>query len=356
MKITRRTFNQQLAGATTGLLVGVSSLLPTGILQAADMPAPFDKPDEVKIALVRYLSTGDFFQAYLSGVEQQAAALGVDLRILDSRQDAALQADMVDQAIALGVDGIIVQHGLTESMQEAVQRALDADIKVVAFDVNVENDQVPQIEQSDRDLARLALEQAVKDNGESFNAGYVYVPGIAPLDRRDETWREFKERYPGINEKAQFGTLDNPIANSNANQARSVLTANPDITVMFAPYDEFAKGVKIAVDEAGMNQDIKIYSADVSTADIAAMREPDSAWAATAATNPAVVGEVSVRALAMLLAGEDPGASVIVPPTLITQDMLMDNDIKSMQELAAKLPAFAHADVATPEWMPLPAR
>ena len=45
---------------------------------AGDMPDPFDNPCEVKIALVRYLSTGDFFQAYLSGVETQAAALGVD--------------------------------------------------------------------------------------------------------------------------------------------------------------------------------------------------------------------------------------------------------------------------------------
>lgn len=352
MKTERRKFNQMLGAAA--LVCG--TLLHGTTTMAQDMPAPFDNPGDVRIALVRYLSTGDFFQAYLSGVETQAAAIGVDLRIFDSRQDAALQADMVDQAIALGVDGIIVQHGLTESMQEAVQRAVDEGIKVVAFDVNVENDAVPQVEQSDRDLARLALEQAVKDNGESFTAGYVYVPGIAPLDRRDETWKEFKERYPGINEKAQFGTLDNPIANSNANQARSVLQANPDINVMFAPYDEFAKGVKIAVDEAGMNQDIKIYSADVSTADIAAMSEPDSAWVATAATNPAVVGEVSVRALAMLLAGEDPGASVIVPPTLITREMLLENEIKNMEELATSVPAFAHADVAMPQWMPLPSR
>lgn len=106
---------------------------------AADMPAPFDNAGAVKIALVRYLSTGDFFQAYLGGVEAQADALGVDLRVFDSRQDAALQADMVDQAIALGVDGIVIQHGLTESMKEAAQRAVDAGIKVVAFDVNVEN-------------------------------------------------------------------------------------------------------------------------------------------------------------------------------------------------------------------------
>jgi simple sugar transport system substrate-binding protein len=348
MSITRRGLGKLAAG-----LLGATALMALPAL-AQDRPAPFDNPGEVDIALVRYLSTGDFFQAYLSGVEEQAQALGVNLRVFDSRQDAALQADMVDQAIALGVDGIVIQHGLTESMREAAQRAVDAGIAVVAFDVNVENEEIPQIEQSDRDLARLALEQAIEDNGEEFVVGYVYVPGIAPLDRRDETWQEFKERYPGIQEVARFGTLDNPIANSNANQARSVLAANPNITVMFAPYDEFAKGVKIAVDEAGLSDQVKIYSADISTADIAAMREPGSAWVATAATNPAVVGQVSVRALAMLLAGEDPGDQVIVPPTLITQDMLNELDITNMEELAERLPQFAHADVAAPDWMPLP--
>jgi simple sugar transport system substrate-binding protein len=345
MNVTRRTL---------GLLtLGLSGMLGLGAgAWAAEMPKPFDQPKSVKIALVRYLSTGDFFQSYLAGVQAQSNALGIQLQVLDSRQDAALQADMVDQAIALGVKGIIIQHGLTESMKEAARRAVEAGIKVVAFDVNVENDKIPQIEQSDRDLARLALEQAIKDNGESFKAGYVYVAGIAPLDRRDETWKAFKKKYPGIKEVAQFGTMDNPIANSVANQARSVISANPGTTVMFAPYDEFAKGVKIAVDESGLSSSVKIYSADISTSDIAAMREPRSAWVATAATNPAVVGQVSVRALAMLLAGQDPGRNVVVPPTLITQKDLIGQDIKNMEELGAKLPQFAHADVAMPAWMP----
>ena len=349
MTILRRTFLGLVAATTTAAFSVGSSF-------AQSMPAPLDNPGDVTIALVRYLSTGDFFQAYLSGVESQAETLGVDLRVFDSRQDAALQADMVDQAIALGVDGIIIQHGLTESMQEAAQRAVDAGIKVVAFDVNVENEAIPQIEQSDYLLGKLALEQAIEDNGNEFEAGYVYVPGIAPLDRRHAAWEEVKEANPGIVEKAQIGTLDNPIANSNANQARAVLQANPNISVFFAPYNEFAKGVKIAVDEAGLGQDMAIYSADVSTADIALMREPGSPWKATVATNPAVVGEVSVRALAMMLAGEDPGAQVVIPPTLITQDFLNENEISNMEELSAKMPQFAHADVAMTDWMPLPPR
>ena len=349
MTLSRRIF-MKIAVSAMALTAGLTPAI------AQEMPAPFDNPGEVKIALVRYLSTGDFFQAYLSGVEAQAAAIGVDLRVFDSRQDAALQADMVDQAIALGVDGIIIQHGLTEAMQAAAQRAIDAGIKVVAFDVNVENAAIPQVEQSDYLLGKLALEQAIADNGDTWNAGYVYVAGIAPLDRRDVAWQDVKSANPGIKELAMFGTLDNPIANSVANQARSVLQANPSITVMFAPYDEFAKGVKIAVDEAGMTDQVDIYSADVSTADIFAMREPGSAWAATVATNPAVVGEVSVRTLAMLLAGEDTGHNVVVPPTLITQAFLNDNDIKNMADLSANMPQFAHADVSVPAWMPLPAR
>ena len=336
---------------------GGAILLLTGVSTAfAGMPAPLDDPGKVKIALVRFLSTGDFFQAYLGGVESQAQAIGVDLRVFDSRQDAALQADMVDQAIALGVDGIIIQHGLTESMKDAAQRAVEAGIKVVAFDVNVENPAIPQVEQSDYMLGKLALEQALKDNGNSFKAGYVYVPGIAPLDRRDKAWQEVKAANPGIDEVAVFGTLDNPIANSNANQARSVLQANSDITVMFAPYDEFAKGVKLAVDEAGLTDQIDIYSADVSTADISLMREPGSAWAATVATNPAVVGEVCVRSLAIMLTGGNPGSSVIVPPTLITQSFLNEQDIKNMEDLGSKMPQFQHADVAMTDWMPLPKR
>ncbi|SMC44660.1 substrate-binding domain-containing protein [Primorskyibacter flagellatus] len=338
-------------------MASVASLaLGAGAATAQEAPAPLDKPEDVTIALVRYLSTGDFFQAYLSGVETQADALGVNLRVLDSRQDAALQADMVDQAIALGVDGIIIQHGLTESMREAAQRAVDAGIKVVAFDVNVENEAIPQIEQSDYLLGKLALEQAIADNGDSFAAGYVYVPGIAPLDRRHVAWEEVKQANPGITETARVGTLDNPIANANANQARAALQANPNISVFFAPFNEFAKGVKIAADELGLSGDLSIYSADVSTADIALMREPGSAWKATVATNPSVVGEVSVRALALMLVGENPGASVVVPPTLITQSFLNDNNIRNMEDLGAKMPQFQHADVAMADWMALPAR
>jgi simple sugar transport system substrate-binding protein len=330
-------------------LAGSISAYAAGGLPNA--PAPFNKGG-VRIALVNYLSTGDFFQAYEAGAQRQAKALGVDLRIYEGRQDAAQQRDQIQQAINLGVAAIIVNHGLPESLKDVVQVALDKGIKVVAFDVDLGNPKVPQIEQSDHDLATLLLNQAVKDNGDAFAAAYVYVPGFAPLDRRDAVWKAFKTAHPKVTEAARFGTVENPIAQSVANQAAAAYRAHPDVRVVFAPYDEFARGAKLAADEAGIASKVRIYSADISTADIEAIRAPGSPWVATAATNPAVVGAVSVRAAALLVAGQDPGHRIEIKPALITRDDLVKNDIHTIADLESRFVDFRRADVAKAGWIP----
>ena len=317
----------------------------------AGAPSPFDKGG-VKLALVSYISAGDFFQAYQSGAEAEAKKLGVDLRVFPGKQDATQEREQIEEAINLGVKGIVIDHGLPESLKDVAQKALDAGVKVVAFDVNLDNPKIPQVEQSDHLLARLALEQAIKDNGDKFKAGYVYVAGFAPLDRRDEVWSEFKKKYPGIEEVARFGAVNSTTAASVADQAKAVLRAHPEITVVFAPYDEFARGVKLALGELGLNGKVKVYSADVSTADIREITEQDSPWVATVATNPAVVGAVSIRAAAIAVAGEDPGKQIIVEPTLLTQAALKGAGVTTIEELSAKVPAFGKSSAASAKWIP----
>ena len=317
----------------------------------AGAPAPFDKGG-VKVALISFISAGDFFQAYQAGAEAQAKALGIDLQVFPGRQNAADQREQVLQAINLGAKAIVIDHGQPESLTDVAQQALDKGVKVVAFDVNLNNPKIPQVEQSDHKLAELALEQALKDNGKSFSAGYAYVAGFAPLDRRNEIWEKVKAENKGIFEKARFGTVSDTTAAATADQAKAALRANPDIKVIFAPYDEFARGVKLAAVDLGISDKIKIYSADVSTADIQEIVEPGSPWAATAATNPAVVGAVSIRAAALLVAGQPVDHQIVVEPTLLTQEQLRSAGVKSVDELAKKIPAFSTSAAATASWIP----
>lgn len=317
-------------------------------------PPPFDK-GQVKLALVAYLTAGDFFQAFQRGVERQAKAVGAELRVFDARQDAVRQREQLEQAIDLGVDGILVGLGLPETLRDTVAKAQAKGIKVVAFDVDLQVPGVTQVVQDHRQLARLVLGQALKDNGEHFQAGVAYVPGFTPMEQRFEIWEALKRDHPGIVEQARFGSMTAPIPNSIANAAGAVLRAHPDISVFFAPYDEFAKGVKLAVDEAGRNKTTRIYSADISTADIQAMTEPDSAWVASAAVNAETAGAISLRTLARRLTGEEQGDQVLVPPTLITRQQLLDLQVRNLKQLAEKLPAFRDdGQVAGSAWIPLP--
>jgi ABC-type sugar transport system substrate-binding protein len=161
------------------------------------------------------------------------------------------------------VQGLIVSHGQPESLKDVVQKAVDAGIKIVAKDVDLGNPKVPLISQNDHEIARQVLNQALKDNGRNFQAGYVFVAGFRPLELRGEVW----------------------------------------------------------------------------------------ALGATSATNPAVVGEVSLPAVALMIAGQDPGKVIEVSPILITQEQLNKNNIKTIADLDSKLPGFGHSDQATASWI-----
>ena len=128
--------------------------------------------------------------------------------------------------------------------------------------------------------------------------------------------------------------------------------AHPDLNVILAPWDEFGRGAKIATDEAQFGKQVKIYSVDVSTSDIQAIREPNSPWVATVAISASGTGAAAARGRRpSALTGELKQTQILLPPTLITQKFLNDNDVKSEEDLNKKLPAFHLDNAVTSDWI-----
>lgn len=317
-------------------------------------PAPFDGSTgrQLHIAHISYLVEGEFMQMYRAGLEEQAEKLGMRVTVLGRQSDAQAQANFVSQAINLGVDGIVIQHGLTETMMGPAQEALDAGIPVVAFDVDLQNDNIPQIAQNDPQHGLNAINAIVEDYNGDVDLAYVRVAGILPLDKRDGPIQEVVASEPNVNIVAQTGTLDSPISVRNADQAQAVLRANPNIQAYLAPYDEFAKGIVLALEELDMTEDVRVYSIDISTQDIEIMTQPGSPWVMTSAVNPAEMGAVSVRALAQVMAGENVPNDILVEPMIFTSEMLVESGVQNMDELIEAFPEFASSDAARSSWMP----
>lgn len=303
--------------------------------------------DAVNIALVRQLSAGDYFEQWLAGAEAEAERLGVELDIYNADGDDAQQALDLESAIASAPDAIAVDHGFTETVQPGVTAAIDAGIPVVAFDVATGDDRAITIAQSDYDLAQLVLDELVADTAGEADVIYVYVAGFAPLDRRNEVWVDVKAANPGLNEVAQIGVVNSSTAAEVANQAKAALQANPDVTAIFAPYDEFAKGATLAIQELGLEDQVKVYGADISTADIEVIVAEGSPWVATAATDPANVGAVTVRAAYLAAIGENLPSTIEISPALITQAALREAGVTTIQQLTAAFP-----ELSTPDLIP----
>src|SRR5690625_7692291 len=113
-------------------------------------------------------------------------AMDVTHDIYESQVSYAKQVTDIETAIGSGVDVIIVRHGHTDTMCPLINKALEADIPVVIYDVATIECAPDAVEtaQSDADLAETVLTQMAEDIGSDQNVGFGNVYGIDPLDSR----------------------------------------------------------------------------------------------------------------------------------------------------------------------------
>jgi len=318
---------------------------------AGQKPPPFDK-GPVKIALVQYSGAGDYFELWTKGATAQADAVGFSMQRYDAQADDARQAADMKTAIASGVAGIIVDHGRSPTLCPLINQATDAGIAVVVYDVNVVDCAPKAVEtaQNDADLATLVLTQMAKDIGDGVPVGYVNPFVIAPLERRDVVWKKFVADHRW-DQKFLVGKFSHAVADDNARLAAGALKTHPGVKAVFAPYDELTKGTVTAIEQNKLGSKVAAYGIDISNADIALMTKKDSPWKATATTDPSAVGAAVTRTLALQLAGQLGSRQVGFPGVLVTQSFLLQEQIKNMDDLRAKLPELNLGKVASAAWI-----
>ena len=349
-------------------LASVSALLLAGCSQSADAskntgdtaasasaatgkkPAPFSK-GTVRVALVRQSGAGDYFEQWGNGAKAQAKALGIDLTVYDAQADNAKEATDLSSAINSGAKAIIIDHGFPATIKSEIDQAVKKGIKVVVYDVDTTNASVVRTSQDDASIARAALDVMAKTVGKNAKVGYVNVAGYAALDARDKVWKQTVATN-GWKQQFKVGKVTDSTATDNVPLVSAALTQHSDVTGVFAPYDELAKGTVLAVQNKKLQSKVKVFGADVSNADIQAITAADSPWIGTAGTDPSAVGAAVVRTTALELAGQLNKTSVQFPAVAITQDFLRSKKIENMDQLRAALPALNLSRVSTADWIP----
>lgn len=250
---------KQRSGILRGLAVaGVIVATMIGSVPLATAQTTTAEEERPSIAfLVPMYQEHQYGLNYIDNLKEAAEEKNVDLLLLNSRYDAAVQSSQMKIAIARGVDGIVLWPGLSGAEHPMLVQAQRAGIPV-----GISNSKPPEeLDESlytsftgpnDQRIGELQADELARVMGGEGN--YVYIggpPGNAAGVNRELGFKRGIENYPGLNLLgSQPGNFDQNLSQTAASALISRF--GDEIDAIVTPDDIAAAGASQALRAAGM--------------------------------------------------------------------------------------------------------
>jgi len=205
------------------------------------------------IAIITPPHDNPFFKTVADVADSRAKELGYETLVLVHNDDAVLQSQHFDTAIARGAAAIICDNAGADASIEPVRRAKDANIPTFLVDreINESGLAISQIVSNNFQGAQVVAEEFVKLMGETGK--YIELVGKETDTNagvRSSGFHDIIDQYPGMSMVAQqTANWDQTEAFS---VAQSLIQANPDIKGIICGNDTMAMGASAAVQAAGL--------------------------------------------------------------------------------------------------------
>ena len=294
----------------------VSSLFATGCaLTASSWSALAAEPT---IALVQINQQALFFTQMNEGAEKKAKELGAKLVIFNANNDPAAQNNAIETYIADKVDGMVVVAIDTNGIVPAVQAAAAAGIPVAAVDAILPpGPQIAQVGVDNEAAGRAIGEHFLKVTGGAGKLGVVGALNSTIQNVRQKGFEDAVKAAPGV---TMAGVVDGRNIQDNAmSAAESLMTANPDLTAIYATGEPALLGAVAAVESQGRQADVKIVGWDLTAS---AIKGIDAGYVVgVVQQDPAGMGAAAVEAAFKAITNKPASTQTIaVPITIVTKD------------------------------------
>ncbi|MDU9348859.1 MULTISPECIES: D-ribose ABC transporter substrate-binding protein [Staphylococcus] len=285
------------------LFITVTAILL--FLTGCSLESPIEKNDNGKVDKKKSdvvigvsISTlnNPFFVKIKDGIEKEAKKQGVKVKFADAQDDAAKQANDIDDLIQQKVDYLIVNPTDSDAISGSIQIANDEAIPVITLDRDVAKGDVASFIASDNikggDMGgKLIVDELGKDAKVAELEG---VPGASATRERGKGFHNVADQSLDVVSKqsAKFNRTE------GLNVTQNIIQAHPEIQAIFAQNDEMALG---AVEAIG-NKDIKVVGFDGNEDAIKSVEK--GKLFATVAQQPNLMGEESVKTIMDLYNGK----------------------------------------------------
>ena len=298
----------------------------------------FTEPTETyTIAFSLTTETTGFYKTLADAARAEVEAHGGKVIMVSCDDDAATQIDQLESFIVQGADAIIVDPAYPfEAFSTILTKCQDAGIPVLAFDRSYD-DEYPHLVSYKTDsytsgyLLGEYLGKMIQEQKGSFEGVEFAIIGGSEGDE-NAVLRNNGERdgFKSVDTQDQAKEVaylfsGGYSAEDGMQTAENILTAHPNVSVIFGTCDAHCVGAYSAAQRMGMADQVIMAGVDGSK-DAETIIQAGGSIKAVALNDPTMLAQAAVRAaFAYLVDGTVPDSSnYYLTPTIVTADNVAD--------------------------------
>jgi len=277
-----------------------------------------------------------FMRSVQRGMTEQAADSNVAILTANSDNKVEKEANLIDTYIARGVKAIVIAPLGEEASIPALKRADAKGIKIVTWTTDIKADfPVSTVGSSGHNMGAgtgQAAARFIKEklDGKANVALIGFKAQLASLsDARTTGFLDEAKKGGELNIQAE---QDAWLAEKAATVVTDILTAHPDINIVYAANEGGTVGAAKAFRSAGKKGKVWVFGSDGWEQITNFLQDDEGVMVATTAAQPKLIGREAVKAALDAVDGKPVEKHVEVPVVPLSRD-----DTAALEKYAADI-------------------
>ena len=310
------------------------TLLPIAVLVALMGCSTKQKEQPKKRIAGIVFQEDQFFRLILFGMRDAATKNGAELLEANSDGKPDKEVQLINTYIANNVDAIVISPLSAKASLSALNRAREKGIVVVTYNTSIEGDTPASFIESDQvDLGAQTgrAASAYVENKLGRKAKVAIISGRSQIpeqaNMRIDGFRNEITKLPGVKIVAD---QDAWLAEQAVKKVGDILTANPDVNIIWAANEGGTVGAVMAVKNAGKAGKVAVFGTDNSEQLSNFLLDDDGILQAVTGQRPFEIGSKAVEAAVSVLKGQQVEKKISLSGVLLSR--AKPDEVKQFKE------------------------
>lgn len=260
----------------------------------------------------------DQFQRLLQlAMKREADRQGAEVMMTNSGSQLAKEVDAIESYVEKGVDGLCISPVSVEASMPALKKAYEEGVKIYSVHMSMEDDfQAGYIEMDQEGLGKITGEACRtyienKLGGKARIGILQFKSQLADMSaRRTKGFLSAIKEMPGVEVVAD---MDAWMVSSGVSTATEMISANPEIDIIWAANEGGTISATLAVKNTGNAGRIVVFGTDSGEQIAKMLLDDDNILQFVTGQDPDTMGKIAMQSIMNTIRGKEIKKRTVIP-------------------------------------------